>query len=123
MRRRGIAAGAFWIAVLLAPAPPAVAALPQASRANRTEAKVVAARQLAAVSLPAGGTSVGVGRGGPARAPGCTSSDTNMVDERGHWRVPEHPASVVRWVRAHAPGRWHRILVQHTNTRAGGILW
>lgn len=78
-------------------------------------------RQLANLSLPSGAIPVGVGRAG--RPPNCTFTDTNVVVRHGYWQDPAHPATVVAWVRAHAPARWRTTLIQRTFTAADAPHW
>jgi hypothetical protein len=109
--RLGVARVAVGLLVFSLVAGGAAGALSRGSRANRSAAKADAARQLGAISLPAGAREVGSdpsasstlgGRSGVVR-----TAFHNVIDDHRFWRVPGDPVSVESWVKAHAPAGSH----------------
>jgi hypothetical protein len=133
VKRRGVACGVWGLLALLVVAGSAAAELSQASKANRSEARSDAAKQLAEVSLPPGATALQSERATTllehasfdcrAGAFGGFTPYLNVIRGRRYWQVPQHPVSVEEWVREHAPQGSSLADSGSNPTRSGGTIW
>jgi hypothetical protein len=117
--------------VVLAGAAGAAGELSHASKANRSEARADAARQLSLVSLPPGAARLDSRRAyfllRPAlftcrgRGAGFTPY-TNVISRERYRQVPDDPSGVMSWLRAHAPQGSKFVFSGQTTTRTGGTV-
>jgi hypothetical protein len=131
--RRRVACGVWCLLVLLMVAGSAAAGLSQASKANRSEARGDAGKQLAGVSLPPGAAALQSQRATVllehssfdcrVGAFGGFTPYLNVIRERRYWQVPQDPASVRAWVREHAPSGSTLVDSGSNPTRSGGTIW